>query len=114
ATGVARLAFQALTRFRYDDLSLELNGDLDGELVTAINFSGRNAGDLDIGAGATGPLQATVAGVPFIFNVRVTAPFRRLSEMAAGAFDPRPAIHRAGQASQKPRPQVDRPAPATE
>lgn len=97
ATGVAALAFQALTRFRYDDLSLELNGDLDGDLITSINFSGRNAGDLDIGAGATGPLQATVANVPFIFNVRVTAPFRRLGDMAAGAFDPRRAIEQAAQ-----------------
>lgn len=119
ATGVARLAFQALGSFRYDDLSLELNGDLDGELVTAINFSGRNAGDLDVGAGAGGPLQASVAGVPFIFNVRIVAPFRRLGEMAAGAFDPRRAIQQAGQSSRDgetppPPSAVDPPRPPSE
>lgn len=120
ATGVARLAFEALTRFRYDNLTLQLNGDLDGELVTAINFSGRNAGNLDIGAGGGGPLQPSVANVPFIFNVRVTAPFRRLGEMAAGAFDPTVAIDQAGRSASEqgeiaPAPAgIDRPRSGTE
>ncbi len=96
AQGPAKLAFDALTQFRYDDLSLEINGDLAGELVTAINFRGRNASAVELGAGP-GPIRTRVAGVPFIFNVRVTAPFRRLGEIAAGAFDPRAAIRQAGQ-----------------
>lgn len=120
ATGAARLAFGALTSFRYDNLTLELNGDLAGDLVTAINFRGANRGNLDLGGG---PLNTSVAGVPFVFNVRVTAPFRQLGDMAAGAFDPRRAIEQAGQTlNDAPAPEpgaeapapVDPPAPANE
>lgn len=103
-TGPARLAFQALTSFRYDSLTLGLNGDLDGELITSINFSGRNAASLDMANGGLGGVGANVAGVPFVFNVRVTAPFRQLGAMAAGAFDPRVAIRQAGEAQQQPQP----------
>jgi len=121
ATGAARLAFGALTSFRYDNLTLELNGDLAGDLVTAINFRGANNGNLNLGGGT--PLTTSVAGVPFIFNVRVTAPFRQLGEMAAGAFDPRRAIGQAGDTlnadpAAPPSPEapapVDPPAPANE
>jgi len=120
STGAARLAFGALTSFRYDNLTLELNGDLAGDLVTAINFRGANRGNLDLGGG---PLNTSVAGVPFVFNVRVTAPFRQLGDMAAGAFDPRRAIEQAGQTlNDAPAPEpgaeapapVDPPAPANE
>jgi translocation and assembly module TamB len=130
ATGVARLAFGALASFRYDNLTLELNGDLAGDLVTAINFRGANRANLDLGGGA-GPLSGGVAGMPFVFNVRVVAPFRRLGDMAATAFNPQRAIEQAGQAlsnetrangaaapapgetSRAPAP-VDPPAPANE
>lgn len=88
-TGPAALAFEALRAFQYDDLSLTLNGDLSGDVITAINFHGRNAAAADLGAVAQAPggLQLTARGIPFAFNVRVSAPFRRLADAAASITD---------------------------
>jgi hypothetical protein len=91
--GPARLAFDALRRLRYDRLALTLNGDLAGDLLTEISFRGESSMGVNLpGAPAAGPLRGQLAGVPFIFNVSVRAPFRRLGELAAGAFDPRRAL----------------------
>ncbi|MGE0045685.1 MAG: YdbH domain-containing protein, partial [Hyphomonadaceae bacterium] len=57
AEGVAGLAFDALTRFHYDNLALVLNGDLGGDVITTIVFSGRNDAALNMGA-------VTPGGVP--------------------------------------------------
>src|SRR5690606_30131684 len=82
ATGVSRIAFDALRSFRYDQLSLTLDGDLNGDVVSSIEFSGRNSGrPVDLGpiAPVPGLGSVTVRGVPFEFNVHVEAPFRRLA-----------------------------------
>jgi hypothetical protein len=39
--------------------------------------------------------QVSVRGVPFDFNVRVSAPFRSLAQTAASITDPGPLITRA-------------------
>lgn len=91
ATGPARVAFDALRSFRYDALSLTLDGDLNGDVISSIEFSGHNAGrpvDLSPVAPIPGVGRVTVRGVPFDFNVRVTAPFRRLAQTAATITDP--------------------------
>jgi hypothetical protein len=91
ATGVSRIAFDALRSFRYDSLSLTLDGDLNGDVVSSIEFSGRNSGrPVDLGpiAPAPGLGRVTVHGVPFEFNVHVEAPFRRLAQTAASITDP--------------------------
>jgi hypothetical protein len=95
--GAARMAFQALTNFHYDNLTLSLNGDLNGEIVSAISFSGRNNAPTQLGEGSPIPGLGNVriAGVPFAFNVRVTAPFRSLADTAAGLSDARTAIDSA-------------------
>ncbi|MGE0046079.1 MAG: YdbH domain-containing protein, partial [Hyphomonadaceae bacterium] len=96
AEGVAGLAFDALTRFHYDNLALVLNGDLGGDVITTIVFSGRNDAALNMGAVTPGGVP-TFGGsdIPFRFNVRVTAPFRRLAETAAGLADATTIINRA-------------------
>jgi hypothetical protein len=98
AVGPARIAFDALRSFRYDELSLTLNGDLSGEVVSAIAFSGENTGrNVDLGdiAPVPGLGRVTVRGVPFDFNVTVTAPFRRLAQTAASFTDPGAILNRA-------------------
>lgn len=98
ATGVSRLAFDALRSFRYDALSVTLDGDLNGDVVSSIEFSGRNSGEpVDLGpiAPVPGLGNVSVRGVPFDFNVRVTAPFNRLAQMAASVTDPGSLIERA-------------------
>ncbi len=91
ATGPARVAFDALRSFHYDELEIRLDGDLGGEVVSSINFSGENTGaPIDLGpiAPVPGLGNVQVRGVPFDFNVTITAPFRRLAQTAASVADP--------------------------
>jgi hypothetical protein len=91
ATGMSRVAFDALRNFSYEDLRITLNGDISGEVVSAIHFTGENTGrpvDITEIANIPGVGQVTARGVPFVFNVNVTAPFRRLAQTAAGFTNP--------------------------
>lgn len=115
ATGVSKIAFDALRSFRYDALSLTLDGDLNGDVISSIEFSGRNTGrPVDLGpiAPVPGVGSVTVRGVPFVFNVRVTAPFRRLAQTAATIIDPGSLIERGRNGQDQE--QVDPEAPAPE
>ena len=97
---MANFAFGALRSLQYDDLTIILNGDLDGEMVTDIRFGGVGQGE-----GATRNfLINQVAKLPFVFNVKITAPFRQLLTSAKGFYDPSllieqnlPALMRAQQ-----------------
>ncbi|MBB5706036.1 YdbH domain-containing protein [Sphingopyxis panaciterrulae] len=81
---MANFAFGALRSLKYDDLSILLNGDLDGEMVTDIRFGGVGQGE-----GATRNfLIDQVAKLPFVFNVKIHAPFRQLITSAKGFYDP--------------------------
>lgn len=98
STGPARIAFDALRSFRYDDLTLTLDGDLNGEVLSSIAFSGRNSGEaVDLGdiAPVPGLGRVTVRGVPFDFNVTITAPFSRLAQTASTIANPGSLINRA-------------------
>src|SRR3546814_995172 len=80
---MANFAFGALRSLKYDDLSILLNGDLDGEMVTDIRFGGVGQGE-----GATRNfLIDQVAKLPFVFNVKIHAPFRQLITSAKGFYD---------------------------
>lgn len=108
ATGVSRIAFDALRSFQYDQLSLTLDGDLNGDVVSSIEFSGHNSGrPVDLGpiAPVPGLGRVTVRGVPFDFNVRVTAPFRRLAQTAATITDPGSLINQSRE--EEPQEPVD-------
>jgi hypothetical protein len=96
ATGMARVAFDALRNFRYDNLRLTLNGDLAGEIVSQIQFTGHNSGrPIDLGpiARLPGIGRVTVRGVPFDFRVTLVAPFRSLADTAASIVDPTHLLH---------------------
>ncbi|MFZ2031338.1 MAG: YdbH domain-containing protein [Vitreimonas sp.] len=112
ATGPARIAFEALKSFRYDDLRIALDGDLSDELVSSIEFTGHNSGRaVDLGdiVPIPGIGRVTVRGVPFAFHVRLTAPFRSLAETAASMSDPTAILH---QARNPQTPPVDQTPPA--
>lgn len=90
--GPAQLAFGALRAFRYESLSLTLDGDLGGELVTKIAFQGVNREPVKpVG----GPAPISLVGIPFKFNVTVQAPFMALARNAAGFSDPRSLLEQA-------------------
>jgi len=81
---IANFAFGALRSLEYDDLTIVLNGDLDGEMVTDIRFGGIGQGE-----GATQNfITRQVAKLPFVFNVKIQAPFRQLITSAKGFYDP--------------------------
>ena len=96
----ARLAFDALRRLRYRSLTLALDGDLDGEVVTAVNFAGTNEQPVRVG----GSLPIRSSGLPFKFAVTVRAPFRALLGTVASFSDAR-SILRSAQSRPEPNPE---------
>ncbi|MCA3254023.1 MAG: YdbH domain-containing protein [Alphaproteobacteria bacterium] len=95
-----RLAFDALKRLRYRSLGLEFDGALDGEIVTAIRFTGTNEAPVAPAGGV--PVRAS--GLPFKFNVTVRAPFRQLLGAAASFGDVRETIRAGAAAEGAPQP----------
>lgn len=81
---IANFAFGALRSLKYDDLTIILNGDLDGEMVTDIRFGGVGQGE----GASRNFLTNAVARIPLVFNVKITAPFRQLLTSAKGFYDP--------------------------
>lgn len=84
-----KLAFDALKSLRYKCLTILMDGDLGGEIVTQVAFNGVN--QAPVGAEAMG-LGRQLTGLPFIFNIRIEAPFRGLLNTARSFIDPGLAI----------------------
>jgi hypothetical protein len=80
-----KLAFDALRSIRYRNLSIGLNGALDGEIVSKVNFAGVNQEPLQ---GVKTPFRSQLKRLPFIFNITIRAPFRGLVGSARGFADP--------------------------
>ena len=84
------LAFQALKSLRYRSLALRLNGPLTGEMVTDVRFAG-----ISQGKGAKGSfIVRRLQRLPFVFNIRIAAPFRGLLDSARSFYDPKRLIQR--------------------
>ncbi len=82
------LAFGALKSLRFRDLELTLDGPLAGNIVTRARFAGVAQGE-----GATSNfLIKRLARLPFVFNVRIEAPFRGLIGSVRSLYDPRVLI----------------------
>jgi len=82
----AKLAFDALKKLKYDNLSIQMNGPLDGELVSKVVFGGINEEPLE--GEKKSPFVKSFIGLPFKFNITVTAPFRGLINSAQSFVDP--------------------------
>lgn len=84
------MAFQALKSLNYKNLTIRMNGPLAGEMITDIGFSG-----VSQGAGTKSNfLIRRLARLPFVFNVRISAPFRQLLDSVQSWYDPRRLIER--------------------
>lgn len=80
-----KLAFDALKNLQYKCLTILMDGALDGEMVTNVVFNGVNRGQIGV---APAGLARNFTGLPFIFNVRIAAPFRGLLGTAKSLIDP--------------------------
>jgi translocation and assembly module TamB len=86
----ANYAFQALRSIRYTSLTIGVGGDLDGEIVTDISFTG-----LQQGSGAKRNfITKQLARIPIKFNVSITAEFLKLIGSIRGIYDPSYAAER--------------------
>jgi translocation and assembly module TamB len=93
---MGRFAFDALKSIKYSRLSIDLEGAIDGDVITKISFAGVNQAPIQ-GVRASFPIPIKVTGlnnIPFIFNVTITAKFRQLFEMARSFNDPSLLINR--------------------
>lgn len=79
----ANYAFQALRSIRYSSLTIGVGGDLGGEIVTDISFTG-----LQQGSGAKRNfITKQLARIPIQFNVSITAEFLKLIGSIRGLYD---------------------------
>lgn len=87
---MGRLAFDALKDLQYKCLTVLMDGAIDGEVVTQVAFNGVNRGEL---SSVPKAIAQQFVGLPFIFNIKVTAPFRGLINTARSFTDPSLLIH---------------------
>ncbi|MCW2394338.1 MULTISPECIES: YdbH domain-containing protein [unclassified Sphingobium] len=87
---MARLAFDALKNLGYRCLAIRLDGAIDGEFVTQVSINGVNQGTEETRRSF---LARPFLGLPFLFNVRIEAPFRGLLNTATGLADPTKLIN---------------------
>jgi hypothetical protein len=84
------LAFGALRSINYRDLSIAMSGPLAGEMITEVRFAG-----ISQGKGARSNfLVRRLQKLPFVFNIRIRAPFRGLIDSAQSFYDPARLVER--------------------
>jgi len=79
----ANYAFNALRSIRYSSLTIDVEGDLGGEIVTDISFTGVQQGAL----AKRNFITRQLAHIPIKFNVSVTAEFLKLIGSIRGLYD---------------------------
>ena len=81
---MANFAFDALKSLDYRRMQIDLNGPLEGEIVTRVSFDG-----IAQGAGAKRNfLTRRIARLPIKFNVNLRAPFFKLVGSLRSLYDP--------------------------
>lgn len=76
-------AFQSLRDIRYRTLEIEMDGPLDGELVTRVRFDGLSQG----GGASRNFLTKQIAKLPIQFNINIRAPFFQLITSTRSLYD---------------------------
>ncbi len=80
---MANFAFNALKSLRYTNLLIEMDGDLDGEVVTKVQFDGIQQGE----GASRNFLTRQIEKLPLQFNVTISAPFLQLLSSARSLYD---------------------------
>jgi len=100
----ANFAFNALKSVKYRNLTIGMDGAIDGEIITEVKFSGLQQGD----TASKNFITKQLAKIPIEFNVRIQAPFMQLMSSAKSYYEPEllvgqnlPALLRAKEARAK-------------
>lgn len=101
------LAYQTLKSLTFDRLTIGMNGRIDGEVLTEVNFTGLGQGESGHRGFLANVVSRTLRRLPIRFSIRIAAPFRQLLTSARGLYDPTllidqnlPALLRAQQAAE--------------
>lgn len=83
-SAIANFAFETLRSLDYRTMTVQLDGALEGEIVTRVRFDGVRQG-----AGAKRSIVSrAVANLPIQFNVNIRAPFYQLATSLRAIYDP--------------------------
>jgi translocation and assembly module TamB len=87
------IAFDALKSIAYQRMTINLTGEIDGEMISQIRFAGVSRGTIQpvatgLIARVGGQLATELQRIPFIFNIQIRAPFRGLIAMTRSFDDP--------------------------
>jgi Dicarboxylate transport len=80
----ANFAFNALKSLKYEQLTIGMDGAIDGEIITEVKFAGLQQGD----SASKNFITKQIARVPLEFNVRIQAPFMQLMSSAKAFYEP--------------------------
>ncbi len=80
----ANFAFNALKSLKYEQLTIGMDGAIDGEIITEVKFAGLQQGD----SASKNFITKQIAKVPLEFNVRIQAPFMQLMSSAKAFYEP--------------------------
>jgi translocation and assembly module TamB len=87
----ANYAFSALKSIRYNEMTISIGGDIDGEIITQISFAGLQQGSL----AKRNFITKQIAKLPIIFNLEIKAQFLQLIGLLRGIYDDEYAAKRA-------------------
>ncbi|WP_420142228.1 intermembrane phospholipid transport protein YdbH family protein [Sphingomonas sp.] len=102
---MGKLAFDALKAIRYSALEIKLDGRLDGEMISRVQFTGIRQDTPDPSF-----VSRLIRNLPFRFNIAIRAPFRGLVGSARSYMNPALLLDRARLSPSPPVP----PAPAVQ
>ncbi len=101
---MANFAFNALKSIKYRNLTIGMNGDIAGEIITEVKFDGLQQGE----GASRNFITKQLARIPIQFNVRIQAPFMQMMSSVKSYYEPElligqnlPALLRAQEARAK-------------
>ena len=83
-SAMANFAFDALRSLDYREMTIGMNGALEGEIVTRVSFSGVSQGE----GASKNFLTRRIASLPIRFDVNLRAPFFQLVTSFKSLYDP--------------------------
>lgn len=81
---IASFAFDALKSLDYKDMTIGMEGALEGEIVTRVRIDGVSQGE----AASKNIITRRLASLPIRFNVNIRAPFYQLLSSLKSLYDP--------------------------